>query len=50
MFFTGFTRFSSEVQKQNAMGKEDKVVQLREMLSLVDDARTGFDRQKYGFG
>ena len=29
MFFTGFTRFSSEVQKQNAMGKEDKVVQLR---------------------
>ena len=38
MFFTGFTRFSSEVQKQNAMGKEDKVVQLREMLSLVDDA------------
>lgn len=38
MFFTGFTRFSSEVQKQNAMEKEDKVVQLREMLSLVDDA------------
>ena len=38
MFFTGFTRFSSEVQKRNAMGKEDKVVQLREMLSLVDDA------------
>ena len=38
MFFTGFTRFSSEVQKQNAMGKENKVVQLREMLSLVDDA------------
>ena len=38
MFFTGFTRFSSEVQNQNAMGKEDKVVQLREMLSLVDDA------------
>ena len=38
MFFTGFTRFSSEVQKQNAMGKENKIVQLREMLSLVDDA------------
>lgn len=38
MFFTGFTRFSSEVQEQNAMGKENKVVQLREMLSLVDDA------------
>lgn len=38
MFFTGFTRFSSDVQKQNAIGKADKVVQLKEMLSLVDDA------------
>lgn len=38
MFFTGFTRFSSEVQKANAAGKVDKTAQLREMLSLVDDA------------
>ena len=38
MFFTGFTRFSSDVQKQNASGKADKVIQLKEMLSLVDDA------------
>lgn len=38
MFFTGFTRFSSDVQKQNAIGKADKIVQLKEMLSLVDDA------------
>lgn len=38
MFFTGFTRFSSDVQKQNAIGKVDKVMQLKEMLSLVDDA------------
>ena len=38
MFFTGFTRFSSDVQKQNAIGKADKVMQLKEMLSLVDDA------------
>ena len=38
MFFTGFTRFSSDVQKQNAIGKADKVIQLKEMLSLVDDA------------
>lgn len=37
MFFTGFTRFSSDVQKQNAIGKADKVIQLKEMLSLVDD-------------
>ena len=38
MFFTGFTRFSSEVQKANAAGKQDKTVQLKEMLALVDDA------------
>ena len=38
MFFTGFTRFSSDVQKANAVGKEDKTAQLKEMLSLVDDA------------
>ena len=38
MFYTGFTRFSSEVQKANAADKVDKTAQLREMLSLVDDA------------
>lgn len=38
MFFTGFTRFSSDVQKANATGKQDKTAQLKEMLALVDDA------------
>ncbi len=38
MFFTGFTRFSSEVQRSNAQGYHDKVKQLQEMLALVDDA------------
>ena len=38
MFFTGFTRFSSDVQKANAVGKQDNVAQLKEMFSLVDDA------------
>lgn len=39
MFFTGFTRFSSDVQKANAVGnKQDKTAQLKEMLALVDDA------------
>lgn len=38
MFFTGFTRFSSDVQKANAMSKNDKIVQLREMHALVDEA------------
>ncbi len=38
MFFTGFTRFSSEVQAANAKDRGDKTAQLKEMLSLVDDA------------
>ena len=38
MFFTGFTRFSSDVQKANASNKADKVNQLIEMLALVDEA------------
>lgn len=38
MFFTGFTRFSSDVQKANAAGKVNKTKQLKEMLSLVDVA------------
>lgn len=36
MFFTGFTRFSSEVQKTNKV--VDKTAQLKEILALVDDA------------
>ena len=38
MFFTGFTRFSSEVQLANATDKKDKTAQLKEMHSLVDEA------------
>ena len=38
MYFTGFTRFSSEIQKANAAGREDKTAQLKEMLSMVDEA------------
>ena len=41
MFFTGFTRFSSDVQKANAGSKETqeaKEKRLLEMLSLVDKA------------
>lgn len=36
MFFTGFTRFSSEVQRENRVA--DKTALLLEMLSLVDEA------------
>lgn len=38
MFFTGFTRFSSDVQKANRQGYHDKTAELKEMLSSVDDA------------
>lgn len=38
MFFTGFTRFSAEVQQANNLTSKDKIAQLKEMRSLVDDA------------
>ena len=38
MYFTGFTRFSSEIQKANQVTAAQKTAQLKEMLSLVDEA------------
>ena len=39
MFFTGFTRFSSDVQKaNNVSGTEDKRVRLKKMYEIVDEA------------
>ena len=38
MFFTGFTRFSADIQKQNNLAAQDKTAQLKEMLTLVDEA------------
>ena len=39
MFFTGFTRFSSDVQKANsASGADDKKARLKRMCELVDEA------------
>ena len=39
MFFTGFTRFSSDIQKTNSeMNKEDKEQRLKQMYELVDRA------------
>jgi len=39
MFFTGFTRFSSEVQKANASGRtKERDVRLKEMYTLVNVA------------
>ncbi|WP_027218671.1 kinase [Butyrivibrio fibrisolvens] len=38
MFFTGFSRFSSDVQKANGLDKSSKIAQLKEMYSLVGEA------------
>lgn len=38
MFFTGFTRFSSDVQKANNITANEKKVQLMQIYDLVDEA------------
>ena len=38
LFFTGFSRFSSDIQKTTQKDMADKERQLLEMLSLVDEA------------
>lgn len=38
MFFTGFTRFSSDIQKANNLSSVDKQAQLKEMYDLVEVA------------
>ena len=43
MFFTGFTRFSSDIQKANHLDDESKTKQLKQMLTLVDEAENNID-------
>ena len=38
MYFTGFTRFSSDIQKGNERIRKNKLYELREMLALVYEA------------
>lgn len=38
LFFTGFSRFSSDIQKQTGKSMKDKTQELLEMYSLVNDA------------
>lgn len=38
LFFTGFTRFSSDIQKANAVKRNEKVTWLRQMYDLVGEA------------
>lgn len=46
MFFTGFTRFSSDVQRAaNTSTDADRIARLKEMLSLVDDAERVLENQ-----
>lgn len=40
LFFTGFTRFSSEIQQSTGAVIKDKTTQLREMLALVEEAES----------
>lgn len=47
MFFTGFTRFSSEVQKINSLNSsEDKLLRLKKMMDLVDEAQSVLTSEK----
>lgn len=39
LFFTGFSRFSSEIQKSTEAAIKDKTAQLREMHALVNEAQ-----------
>ena len=53
MFFTGFTRFSSDIQKANAADGRDRTAQLKEMLALVPEAEkvlTGQNADLADFG
>ena len=40
LYFTGFTRFSAEIQKEAALERDSKIRQLLELKSLVDRAQT----------
>ena len=46
MFFTGFTRFSSDVQNANATGYAEKTKVLQEMYYLVDEAEKVLEDKK----
>ena len=40
LYFTGFTRFSSEIQQSTEKRIKDKTTQLLDMLALVDEAQS----------
>lgn len=46
LFFTGFTRFSADIQKTTKLSLQDKQKQLLEMLELVDEAQNILENKK----
>lgn len=46
LFFTGFTRFSSDIQKTTKLSLQDKKQQLLKMLELVDEAQDILENKK----
>lgn len=50
MFFTGFTRLSSEIQNANQVASGDKNKQLKEMYELVDVAEKILTDEKQSLG
>lgn len=53
MFFTGFTRLSSDMQRSNRTERMSKIEQLKEMTALVDEAEnvlTGINKDLDEFG
>lgn len=52
LFFTGFSRFSSDIQQTTEKSMKEKTSELLEMLSLVDDAEkilnSGNDLNEFG--
>lgn len=49
LFYTGVTRFSAEVQKDTMSNQQEKLAQLKEMLSLVDDAQAILENKHSDF-
>lgn len=49
LFYTGVTRFSSDVQKDTMSNQQDKIAQLKEMSSLVDDAQVILENKHSDF-
>lgn len=46
LFFTGFTRYSSEIQKNTTNSLKDKKAYLKQMLELVDKAQNILENKK----